>query len=48
MALLQRVLHPRLRAMLGESNLAVRQVRNSMTAVFEDAHGQLQLQHPVL
>ena len=26
-ALLQRVLHPRLRAMLGESNLAVRQVR---------------------
>jgi len=25
-ALLQRVLHPRLRAMLGESNLAVRQV----------------------
>ena len=29
-ALLQRVLHPRLRAMLGESNLAVRQVRQSM------------------
>ena len=26
-ALLQRVLHPRLRAMLGESNLAVRQAR---------------------